>query len=78
MANEIVSQLILDLDLFRAQLKAAEKEGAASGNATAKGLGDGVEKGLTKIAGGIKAFAVTAATTFVAGFAVGKLIEKAS
>lgn len=62
MANEIISELILDLDKFKASLKEAEKIGLDSGKKAGESIGGGIESSfknlgstLLKLAGPIAA-----------------------
>jgi hypothetical protein len=78
MANEIVSQLILDLDKFREQLKEAEKAGAGAGLKVGKDIGEGAEAGLAAAGGGLVKTAVKIGAAVAAAFAFHKIIEAAN
>lgn len=81
MANEIISEIILDLDKFRAQLKEAEAAGGNAGKSIGNSVGEGGEKGFSKLAAaGTAAFAAIAAAAAAIGVstAIHKMIEESS
>jgi hypothetical protein len=78
MANEIVTDLILDLDKFRATLKRAEDESKKSGKTVGDNLGGGAEEGLADAAKKIKgAFVAVAAGVAIAMAAIATAIKAA-
>ena len=68
MANEILSEIRLELDKFRADLKEAQSNAADAGKKSGKSLGDGVEDGLGKAFGGIKTQLLALAGTIAGAF----------
>lgn len=68
MANEIVTEIRLELDKFRADLAAAQKAGEDTGKNAGKGLGDGIEAGFSagwvKVAGALAAAGASIAAAF--------------
>jgi hypothetical protein len=54
MANEIVTEIILDLDKLKQKLKEAQGSGEEGGKQFGKGFGDGAEKGMESAFSGIK------------------------
>ena len=64
MANEIITEIRLELDKFRADLKESEKLGAASAAKSGKEMGDGIEKGLGSVVGGLKGVVLALGAAF--------------
>jgi hypothetical protein len=54
MANEIVTEIRLELDKLRADLKLAEKAGEETGKRAGKEVGEGIEAGLGRAFGSLK------------------------
>lgn len=78
MANQITTEIVLDLDTLKAQLKKAEDEGAKSGKKMGDGLGGGAEDGLLKMFGGLKGKIAALAAGVVGAFSLKKMIDEAS
>lgn len=81
MANEIITELILDLDKFRAQLKAAEAAGVIGGRNIGNSLGGGAKDGIDSLASSLKMLKSALATGAAAlgiGTALHKMIEESS
>jgi hypothetical protein len=68
MANEIVSELRLELDKFRADLKQAQQDAEKAGKSGGEGFGNNLEKGFSlgagKLIGGIAAIGSALAGAF--------------
>lgn len=78
MANEIVTEIRLELDKLRKDLKDAEKEGEKSGKKTGQGLGDGIEAGASKAFGGLKSKLLALGTALAGAFTLKESIAAAS
>lgn len=78
MANQIISEIILDLDKMRAQLKKAESEGKESGDKAGGSFGKGVETGLTRGWGKVVGVVAGLATAIVGAFSLKKMIDEAT
>lgn len=75
MANEIVTEIVLELDKFRQDLKDAQNESRDAGEKSGKSLGDGIESGLSKGGGALVKVALGVAAAVASAFAVHKLID---
>ena len=78
MANEIVSEIILDLDKMKVKLKEAEGLGANTGKKAGDGLGEGIEKGLLGSISPLKAVIAGLGAALVGAFSVKALVAAAS
>ena len=78
MANEIVTEIRLELDKLRSDLKDAEKMGHTTGENLGKGVGGGLEDGLGKAFGGMKAAFAAAAAALAGAFTLKEAIHAAS
>lgn len=77
MANEIVTEIRLDLDKMRADLKQAVQEAKDAGEKSGKGLGEGLETGIGKALGGMKAAFAAAAAAIGGAFTLKESISAA-
>lgn len=78
MANEIVSEIILDLDKMKAKLKEAEALGASTGKNAGDGIGGGFEKGLLGSISPLKAAIVGLGAALIGAFSVKSVVAAAS
>lgn len=78
MANEIISEIRLELDKFRSDLKDAQKAGEDAGKKAGDGLGSNVEDALSKSFGGIKGKFLALAGTIAGAFTLKESIAAAS
>lgn len=78
MANEIVSEIRLELDKLRADLKEAQKAGEDSAGKIGKGVGDGIEAGIGKAVGGLKSTIFALGSALAGAFAVKEVVAAAS
>ena len=77
MANEIISEIILDLDSMKAKLKEAEKLGADTGTRVGSDVSSGMEKGLESGFSAARAAIAGLAAALGTAFAVDKIITAA-
>ncbi len=77
MANEIVTEIRLELDKFRANLKDAQNAGETAGKKTGEGFGSGVEGGLEKAFGGVKGKLLALAGAIAGAFTLKESIKAA-
>ncbi len=77
-ANSITSEIVLDLDKYRAQLKLAEKEGGETGTRAGKSVGDGIEAGVSKGFSKVTGMLAGLAAAVVGAFSLHKMIEEAT
>lgn len=77
MSNEILSEIRLELDKFRGDLKDAQKAGEDTGNKAAKSMGDGIEEGLGKAFGGIKGQLLALGASIAGAFTLKESIHAA-
>ncbi len=77
MSNEILTQIKLDLDQLRADLKEAEKAGKDAGQRTGAGLGGGIEAGVSKSLVGLKSAFLAAGTALIGAFVSKEAISAA-
>jgi hypothetical protein len=77
MANEILSEIRLELDKFRADLKEAQKAGEDTGRKAGEDMGGGIETGLSKMFGGIKGKFIALAGTIAGAFTLKESIAAA-
>lgn len=78
MANEIITELLLDLDKFRSRLKEAEGEGHDGGKKIGKGLSEGAESGFGRLLGGFKSQLAALAGIVAGGFTLKAMIHEAT
>ncbi len=78
MANEIVTELRLELDKFRQDLKDAQKAGEESAKSAAEHMGGAVEEGLGHVVGHLKTEFLAIGAAIISAFAGEKIIEAAS
>lgn len=75
MANEVVSELRLELDQFRQDLKDASEAARKAGEDGGKNVGDGIEGGLSKMGGTLLKTAAGFAVAFAGAFALKHLVD---
>lgn len=78
MANEILSEIRLELDKFRSDLKDAQKAGEEAGKKSGENMGGGIEDALSKSFGGIKGKLLALAGTIAGAFTLKESIAAAS
>jgi hypothetical protein len=78
MANEIITEIILDLDKMRSRLKDAEGESKSSGEKIGKSIGDGAEGGFGKFLGGFKGQLLALGGAIAGGFTLKAMIHEAT
>jgi hypothetical protein len=78
MPNEIVSEIRLELDAFRADLKTAQDAANQTAKKSGKAVGDGIEDGLGRAAGALKAQILAIGAAVAGAFTIGKAVEQAS
>lgn len=77
MANQIVTEIVLDLDKLKGQLKDAEGEGAKSGKKIGDGFGGGFEGAASKALGGIKGQLLALAGAVAGAFTLKAVVAEA-
>jgi len=78
MANEIVTEIRLELQQFASDLAKAKKEAEIKGKESGEGLGNNLEKGLLKSVFSIKSAFVAAAAAIGSAFTLKEAISAAS
>lgn len=77
MANEIVTEIRLELDKLRADLKDAQKAGEDAGKKTGQGFGDNLEGGMAKAFGGVTSKLFALGASLAGAFTLKEAISEA-
>jgi len=78
MANEIVTELVLELNKFKAGLDDASKQAKIAGDKSGNSLGQGFESGFSKAASSLLKTIAVIGGGLLAAFSIKKAIEQAS
>lgn len=78
MANEIITEIILELDRFKKSLEDVEKQSKTSGKKSGSALADGIEKGFDSASSKLIKTAAAVGSALVAAFGLHKIVEAAS
>lgn len=78
MANEIVTELRIELDKYRSDLKQAAKEGAEAGSKTVSSFGNSLEAGFSKVPLQLKAALAAAGAALAGAFTIKEAVAAAT